>query len=237
MDDSNSIVWITGASSGIGKALATEFALNKSLVAASARSKDALRRLKKEINDSKKELEIFPLDITNYNQVQETADKISADYKINCLINNAGATTFKLAIDNTIEEIKEVIDTNLCGSIYAIKSVLPKMIEQKQGTIINIISVAAETVLTKSSIYAASKAGLQAYTKVLREELRENNIRIINVLPGATRTPIWPNHVLEKYSERMMSPAELAKLIYHIYSIKSNLVAEEITVRPIKGDL
>jgi short-subunit dehydrogenase len=237
MDDSNSIVWITGASSGIGKALATEFALNKSLVAASARSKDALRRLKKEINDSKKELEIFPLDITNYNQVQETADKISADYKINCLINNAGATTFKLAIDNTIEEIKEVIDTNLYGSIYAIKSVLPKMIEQKQGTIINIISVAAETVLTKSSIYAASKAGLQAYTKVLREELRENNIRIINVLPGATRTPIWPNHVLEKYSERMMSPAELAKLIYHIYSIKSNLVAEEITVRPIKGDL
>jgi short-subunit dehydrogenase len=237
MDDSNSIVWITGASSGIGKALATEFALNKSLVAASARSKDALRRLKKEINDSKKELEIFPLDITNYNQLQETADKISADYKINCLINNAGATTFKLAIDNTIEEIKEVIDTNLYGSIYAIKSVLPKMIEQKQGTIINIISVAAETVLTKSSIYAASKAGLQAYTKVLREELRENNIRIINVLPGATRTPIWPNHVLEKYSERMMSPAELAKLIYHIYSIKSNLVAEEITVRPIKGDL
>jgi short-subunit dehydrogenase len=237
MDDSNSIVWITGASSGIGKALATEFALNKSLVAASARSKDALRRLKKEINDSKKELEIFPLDITNYNQVQETADKISADYKINCLINNAGATTFKLAIDNTIEEIKDEIDTNLYGSIYAIKSVLPKMIEQKQGTIINIISVAAETVLTKSSIYAASKAGLQAYTKVLREELRENNIRIINVLPGATRTPIWPNHVLEKYSERMMSPAELAKLIYHIYSIKSNLVAEEITVRPIKGDL
>ena len=237
MTASNSIVWITGASSGIGKALTTEFALNNRLVAASARSKDALKRLKKELNDSKKELEIFPLDITNYNQVQDTADKISADYKIDCLINNAGATTFKLAAENTIEEIKEVIDTNLYGSIYAIKSILPKMIEQKQGTIINIISVAAETVLTKSSIYAASKAGLQAYTKVLREELRESNIKIINVLPGATRTPIWPNRVLEKYSERMISPAELAKLIYHIYSINSNLVAEEITIRPIKGDL
>jgi short-subunit dehydrogenase len=111
------------------------------------------------------------------------------------------------------------------------------MIEQKQGTIINILSVAAETVLTKSSIYAASKAGLQAYTKVLREELRENNIRIINVLPGATRTPIWPNSALEKYGERMMSPAELAKFIYQVYSINSNLVPEEITIRPIKGDL
>lgn len=237
MTESNSIVWITGASSGIGKALTTEFSMNNILVAASARSKEALKRLKKELSNSKKDLEIFPLDITNYDQVREAADKISADYKIDCLINNAGATTFKLATDNTIEEIKEVIDTNLYGSIYAIKSVLPKMIEQKQGTIINIISVAAETLLTKSSVYAASKAGLQAYTKVLREELRESNIRIINVLPGATRTPIWPNHILEKYSERMMSPAELAKLIYHIYSIKSNLVAEEVVIRPIKGDL
>lgn len=237
MADSNSIIWITGASSGIGKALATEFAMNKKVVAASARSKDSLKRLKKEITGAKRELEIFPMDVTDYQQVQSAVDKISAEYKINCLINNAGATTFKLAAENSIEEIKEVLDTNLYGAIYTIKSVLPKMIEQKQGTIINILSVAAETVLTKSSIYAASKAGLQAYTKVLREELRENNIRIVNILPGATRTPIWPNAALEKYGERMMSPAELAKFIYQVYSINSNLVPEEITIRPIKGDL
>ena len=233
----NKIILVTGASSGIGKALANEFAMNKKVVAASARSKDSLKRLKKEITDTKREMEIFPLDVTDYLQVQSAVEKISADYKINCLINNAGATTFKLANENSIEEIKEVLDTNLYGAIYAIKAVLPKMIEQKQGTIINILSVAAETVLTKSSIYAASKAGLQAYTKVLREELRENNIRIINVLPGATRTPIWPNFALEKYGERMMSPAELAKFIYQVYSINSNLVPEEITIRPIKGDL
>jgi len=237
MTTSNSIVWITGASSGIGKAIATEFAMSKKLIAASARSNDTLKRLKKEITGDKGELEIFPLDVTDYEQVQSTVEKISDEYKINCLINNAGATTFKLANENSIDEIKEVLDTNLYGAIYAIKSVLPQMIEQKQGTIINILSVAAEKVLTKSSIYAASKAGLLAYTNVLREELREHNIRIINVLPGATRTPIWPNSALEKYGERMMSPTELAKLIYHVYSINSNLVPEEITIRPIKGDL
>lgn len=237
MSNSNSIVWITGASSGIGRALTVEFASNKKLVAASARTKDALNRLKKELAVDKKSIETFPVDVADYKQVNETVSKIENDFEIDCLINNAGATTFKLAKNNSLEEIDKILSTNLNGAIYAIQSVLPKMIERNRGTIINIISVAAVKVLTKSSLYAASKAGLLAYSKVIREELRENNIRIINILPGATRTPIWPNSVLEKYSERMMSPADLAKLIFHLYSINSNLVPEEVVIRPVKGDL
>lgn len=236
MVQSNSAVWITGASSGIGKSIALEFVSNGNVVAASSRNNEALKRLKKEAGD-KSLIETFPLDVKDPNQVLETVEKISQNYNINCLINNAGSTTFKLAVDNSLTEIDEIIKTNLNGAIYAIKSVLPKMLEKKEGMIINIISVAAEKVLTKSSVYAASKAGLQTYTKVLREELRNSNIKIVNILPGATRTPIWPNNVLEKHSERMMSPSELAKFIYSIYSIKSNLVPEEVTIRPIKGDL
>lgn len=236
MSKSNSAVWITGASSGIGKSIALEFASNGKVVAASSRNNDALKRLKKEVGD-KNTIETFPLDVKDSKQVLDTVEKITRNYKIDCLINNAGSTTFKLAVDNSLSEIDEIIKTNLNGAIYAIKSVLPKMLEKKEGMIINIISVAAEKVLTKSSVYAASKAGLQTYTKVLREELRNSNIKIINILPGATRTPIWSNNVLEKHSERMMSPSELAKFIYHIYSIKSNLVPEEVTIRPIKGDL
>ncbi|KUG27058.1 3-oxoacyl-acp reductase [hydrocarbon metagenome] len=237
MPKPDSIIWITGASSGIGKALALEFASNNKIIAASARNKEALDRLKKEITSDKKNIELYPLDVTDFKQVNKNAKLIEAEYNIDCLINNAGATTFKFAKDNSIEEIDEIIKTNLNGSIYAIQAVLPRMIEQKRGTIINILSVAAEKVLTKSSVYAASKAGLLAYTKVLREELREQNIRIINILPGATRTPIWPNKVLEKYGDRMMSPAEIAKFIFNIYSINSNLVPEEIVLRPVKGDL
>ncbi|MCZ7601530.1 MAG: SDR family NAD(P)-dependent oxidoreductase [Ignavibacteriales bacterium] len=236
MAQSNSAVWITGASSGIGKSIALEFASQGNVVAASSRNNEALKRLKKEVSD-KSTIETYPLDVKDPNQVLETVEKITQNYNIDCLINNAGSTTFKLAVDNSLSEIDEIIKTNLNGAIYAIKSVLPKMLEKKEGMIINIISVAAEKVLTKSSVYAASKAGLQTYTKVLREELRNSNIKIINILPGATRTPIWPNNVLEKHSERMMSPSELAKFIYHIYSIKSNLVPEEVTIRPIKGDL
>lgn len=237
MNKNDSFIWITGASSGIGKALALEFTANELPVIASARKKESLQRVKKEVDQLNGRIELLPLDVKNYEEVEAAVQKLTAEDSINCLINNAGATSFKLAKDNSIEEIKEIIDTNLYGSINTIKAVLPHMIERKKGTIINIITVAAEKVLTKSSVYAASKAGLRAYAKVLREEVREHNIRVINVLPGATRTPIWTNSALEEFGERMMSPAELAKLIYNVYSINSNLVAEEIQVRPIKGDL
>lgn len=237
MAKENSIVWITGASSGIGKAIAAEFAENNKLVAASARDKISLERLKKDQGKDKNRITVFPMNITSSKEVLSTFEKINKNYDVECLINNAGSTSFKLTEENSIEEIQDIIATNLLGAVYAIKAVLPEMINNKKGTIINILSVAAESILTKSGAYAASKAGLRTFSKVLREEVREHNIRIINVLPGATRTPIWSNEALEKYGDRMMSPAELAKLIYHVYNVKSNMVVEELTIRPIKGDL
>ena len=182
MQTNNAITWITGASSGIGRSITLEFTANENLVAASARSEETLERMKKEIEKEGKNIEIFPLDITDSSSVAKTFKTISSDYQVECLINNAGATSFKLAQENDFDEIKEIIDTNLLGAIYAVKNVLPHMIENKRGTIINILSVAADTVFTKSSAYAASKAGLQAYSKVLREEVREHNIKVIQVI-------------------------------------------------------
>ncbi|MCB0753743.1 MAG: SDR family NAD(P)-dependent oxidoreductase, partial [Ignavibacteriae bacterium] len=164
-------------------------------------------------------------------------DEVKKNYSITCLINNAGITSFKPFKDNTNEEIESIIDTNLKGSIYSVKTVLPEMIVRKSGLIINILSVAANTVFTNSSIYAASKAGLAAFSKVLREELREYNIPVINIYPGATSTEIWPEKTIEKFSHRMMNSTKLADLIFDIYKNSTNLSPEEIVVRPITGDL
>jgi NADP-dependent 3-hydroxy acid dehydrogenase YdfG len=111
------------------------------------------------------------------------------------------------------------------------------MISRNSGTIINILSVVTQKLFTNSSAYSASKSGLMAYSKVLREEVRNKNIRVLNVYPGATKTSIWPNNVLEKYSHRMITPEEIAKVVYQIYIQKSNVVTEEILLRPIQGDL
>ncbi|MBA4406695.1 hypothetical protein C0389_05420 [bacterium] len=230
-------VWITGVSSGIGRAIAFKFASNGITVLGTARRIDLINEIKKELGESENLLIPYQLDISDCNAVNSFYSDISSQYDIECLINNAGTTSFKNAIDNSIQEIEEIIRVNLLGSIYSIKAVLPEMLEKKSGTIFNILSVVTQKIFTSSSAYSASKSGLHAYAKVLREEIRDKNIRVINVSPGATATSIWPEGVLQKYSDSMMSAKAIAELIYKVYSEKSNLVSEELVLRPIKGDL
>ena len=228
------IVWITGASSGIGKAIALEFAKNGNSVAVSSRNEEKLSALKKEAGDK---IKVYPLDISELNSIEKTYKKISEEFEIDCIVNNAGVTSFTAAEKTPLNVTKNIIDTNLTAAIFLIKSVLPKMIENKSGTIINILSVAANTVFTKSSVYAASKAGLAAFSKSLREELRNDNIKVVNIYPGATRTPIWGKNSLEKFGDKMMNPNDIAKMIFEIYSSESNMTVEEIVLRPVTGDL
>lgn len=232
----DNITWITGASTGIGKELAYVFNENKKNIAVTARREELLKNIMKECSSNAQVLPI-KMDVADSKSVFETEKKISQKFNIDCVINNAGVTSFTKAEDDSIEQIDEIINTNLLGSIYIIKSVLPNMIKNKKGTIVNILSAAAVKIFLQSSAYAASKSGLLTYTNVLREELRNYNIKVINIIPGATKTPIWPNSALEKYSERMMLPKDVANLIYNLTVLDKNMVPEEIVLKPIKGDL
>jgi short-subunit dehydrogenase len=235
MDKEKAGIWITGASSGIGKATLNEFVLVGCNVFASARRVNELNRLTE--NDSESQIGIYPCNVASSANVDQTFKKISAEYNINCLINNAGITSFKSAEENSIKEIDEVINTNLLGSIYTTKAVLPHFKKIGGGTIINVLSIVTEKTFTNSSVYTASKMGLLGYARVLREEVRKYNIRVINVLPGATETPIWTREMREENSERMMKPESIARLIVSTFLQSDNLVAEEIVIRPLQGDL
>lgn len=230
-------IWITGASSGIGKSTAIEFAKVGARVFASARRISELERINNELESDKLSVEIFPCNVASQSNVDQTAKKILANSKIDCLINNAGISSFKLAEDNSINEINDIINTNLLGSIYTIKAVLPQMIANGGGTIINILSVVTKKTFTKSSAYAASKMGLLGYTNSLREEVRKHKIKVINVIPGATETPIWSKEIRSQFSERMMSSEEIARVLVWAFLQKDNVVSEEIVLRPIEGDL
>jgi short-subunit dehydrogenase len=230
-------VWITGGSSGIGKAAAKEFARTGSQVFVSARHTRELEKLNEELEKEKLATVIFPCNVASAANVGQTIKKIVALQKIDCLINNAGISSFKAAEDNSVQEINDIINTNLLGSIYTIRFLLPYFIKQGKGTIINILSSAATKIFTNSSAYTASKLGLLGYTNVLREEVRKYNIRIINILPGATETPMWPAEVRKTNSERMMTGEEVARLLVWVYLQEGNMVPEEITIKPVEGDL
>ncbi len=230
-------VWITGASSGIGKSAALEFARRGVNVFVSSRRKDELQKINDELLVEKLNVNIHTLDITSLAEVKEISDKILSRTKIDCLINNAGVTSFKTVEQSSLEEIEKIIVTNLLGSIYAIKSILPSMIENKGGTIINILSVVTKKVFTHSAAYSASKMGLLGFTNSLREEVRKYNIKVINISPGATNTQMWSSKIIEENSDRMLNTKEIAKIIYWAFEQKEKLVMEEILIRPIEGDL
>ena len=235
MSNEKNGVWITGASSGIGKAAVKEFASVGLNVFASARRVTELERLKKEFNSG--HLQIYPCNVASQANVEGTFKKITLDNNINCLVNNAGITSFKSAEENTIKEIDDVINTNLLGSIYTIKSVLPHMKKLGGGTIINVLSVVTGKTFTNSSVYTASKMGLLGYLKVLREEVRNYNIRVINITPGATESAMWTREMRDEHSHRMMNPESVARLMVSAFLQKDNIVTEEILVRPIEGDI
>jgi short-subunit dehydrogenase len=230
-------IWITGASSGIGKAVALEFAKIGCNVFISARRAQELERLRDESGKLGDNIFPFPCNVASSTNVDQTVKKIVNEYDLNCLINNAGVTSFKNASDNSVNEINDIINTNLLGSIYSIKSVLPTFIKNESGTIINILSVVVDKTFTRSSVYAASKMGLLGYSNSLREEVRKHNIRVINVIPGATETSMWSQEIRKEKSELMMNPESISRIIVSAYLQKDNLVTEEILLRPITGDL
>ncbi len=229
-------IWITGASKGIGKAIAGELLRDDHKVAVSSRDKSLLDKVYGSVNGDV--LIRIPHDVRSFEQVNEAANRIINKFgSIDVLINNAGITKFKPVSETTIEEFDEIIDVNLKGVVNCIKAVLPHMTERQRGWIVNIISVTVNKVFTNSGAYASSKAGVLALTNVLREEVRDKGIKVTSIIPGATGTEMWPAGILEKYEERMMQADDVAKVVASVLRSPDSIMMEEVLVRPQLGDL
>ncbi|NPV11553.1 MAG: SDR family NAD(P)-dependent oxidoreductase [Ignavibacteria bacterium] len=103
--------------------------------------------------------------------------------------------------------------------------------------IINISSFAARKIYPKSAVYSASKAGLVAFADCLREEIREFGIKVVNILPGPTETPMWDKEIRKAASDKMMKPDDIAHIVVSAFLQPDSIVSEEIVIRPITGDL
>jgi NADP-dependent 3-hydroxy acid dehydrogenase YdfG len=232
------ITWITGASTGIGRALAGVFISNGDTVIASARTESTLNDLCREISAARGTCEIIKCDVQSEVSVFEAVKKIVELYgRIDVLINNAGVTYFKDFIDTSIEEFDHVINTNLRGTFLTTKTVLPVMLQNQNGLVLNILSFVVKEVYTKSAAYSSSKAGTEAMMNVLRSEVRRKGINIVNVYPGAVSTPIWRQDQREKFGNQMLIPEQIAEMLYQVSIQPPSLMVEEIILRPQGGDL
>lgn len=233
------ICWVTGASSGIGLAIAKQLAHKGSIVILSSRSKDKLLTASKTIGDNYRTF-LMPCDVTNPEQVLSTYEKLrTTNLRVNLLVNNAGIYIPKSFISTTLEDFDNTYNTLVRGTFLCTQAVLPSMVQSNFGIIINIVSVVVNKIFTNSSIYTSAKSAVMMMGKVLREEVRSNNIKIMNVYPGATVSNIWNPKILDKYGERMMTPDQVASAI--ICNVESSLengvMVEELVLRPQLGDL
>jgi short-subunit dehydrogenase len=232
------VVWVTGASRGIGKEIAKQFAFIGCEVALSARSLSELKKVEKEIQRYGGRAYSFPCDVSETEEILKTAKAINRTFgPVDVLVNNAGITVFKSFLDTTLEEFDDILDTNLEGHIACIKSVLPSMVKRKRGWIINILSNAAVKTFEGSAAYTAAKAGMLGLSRVLREEMRKYNVKVVNVIPGPVETKMWSAKDRKKFSRRMMSPKSVAEAVLAIYQMPVDVVVDEIRIRPMKGDI
>jgi len=225
---SEKIVFITGASSGIGKAIA-EFLQDRNYkVYGTSRNPEKY---------SNSKVKLLSLDVTDINSIKKAIDKVvEKEDRIDVIINNAGVGITGALEEIPAQEIRRNFETNFFGAIEIIKSVLPQMRKQNSGKIINITSIAGYFGLPYRSVYSASKSALEILTEAVRMEVKQFGIEIVNVAPGDFATniakgryhaPITQNSHYEKSYQKILKqidshvdsgsdPIEIAKIIHKI---------------------
>jgi len=186
MSENQKKIWITGASSGIGKALAEKFASEGWKVAASARRKEILDEM-----SSHENIFSYPLDVTNQDQIKISFEKIIEDFNgLDLCVFSSGTYDPKLEQEINVKQNKFVMETNFFGVLYCIKAVENYFKNKKNGHISIVSSVAAYRGLPNSSGYGPSKAALTNLTESLYFDFKKHNVRISLVSPGFIKTPL-----------------------------------------------
>jgi short-subunit dehydrogenase len=186
MPENQKKIWITGASSGIGKALAEKFSLEGWKVAVSARRKEILDEMA-----NNKNITSYPLDVTNQNQINEVFEKIINDFdNLDLCVFSSGTYDPKLEKEINIEQNKFVMETNFFGVLHCVKSVEEYFKNKKDGHISIVSSVAAYRGLPNSSGYGPSKAALTNLTESLYFDFKKHNVRISLISSGFIKTPL-----------------------------------------------
>lgn len=187
-------VWITGASSGIGRALAAEFARFGANLVLSARNKKALQGLAHELKLPQERYLVLPLDLVQYKKFNEPVKKVLKKFgAIDILINNGGISQRSYAHETALKVYEQLMAVNYFGNIALSLAVLPHMRARRQGQIVTVSSVAGKFGTPLRSGYSASKFALSGFYEALRAENWRENIKVTIVLPGFIRTNVSAN--------------------------------------------
>lgn len=233
----NKLIVVTGATKGIGKAVAERFAREGFDVIACARGTEGLLSLKEELEKKHGvHVQVQAVDMSKREAVEKFAAFILAlGRTIDVLVNNAGYFVPGGLMEEPDGTLESMIEGNLYSAYYMTRGLAGGMKTHRGGHIFNMCSIASIKAYPNGGAYAISKFALLGFSKCLREELKPFDIRVTAVLPGATRTASWDGTDLP--DERFMPAEDVADTIYATYALSGRTVVEEIVMRPQLGDI
>lgn len=228
---------VTGGTKGIGRAIAYKFASQGFDIITCARNQNELIQLQKDLQSKFKiQAFVFPADLSQKTARNNFIEFIKRNSKkVDVLVNNTGY--FIPGQINSEEDgvLEQMIETNLYSAYHITRGLIKEMIAEKSGHIFTICSTASITPYTNGGSYCVSKYALYGMTKVLREEMKDHNIKVTAVLPGATLTASWEG--VDLPPDRFMKAEDVAEMIFTTYSLSPSAVVEDILIRPMLGDI
>jgi short-subunit dehydrogenase len=228
---------ITGASRGIGKAIAEKFAAEKNSIFLCSKNIETLNETAEEIKSKYPLVQIFTF-AANL-AVQADADSFAQFCLQNgtphILINNAGSFAPGNLLDEADGNLDTMMQNNLYSTYYLTRKIAPIMVENKSGHIFNISSIAALKAYDGGGSYSISKFALNGFSKNLRYELQDKGVKVTTVFPGAVFTDSWEG--FDNSTNRIMEANDIAQMIYACTQLSPSAVPEEIVIRPQLGDL
>ena len=240
----NKVVIITGASSGLGEATARRLAKGGAKLMLTARREDRLKKLVDEINRDGGTAKYQVTDVTDRSQVKALAQSTKQAYdRIDVLVNNAGLMPLSPLAANKVDEWEQMVDVNIKGVLYGISAVMPIMLEQESGHIINLSSVAGHKVFAGGTVYCATKFAVKAISEGIRME-SDGKIRSTNISPGAVATELTNTisheetaQMAEQLYDMAIDADAIARAITYAIEQPGNVDVNEMIIRPTKQEL
>lgn len=223
---------VTGASSGIGKAIANKLADEGMNVVLVARSEDKLNELALKVNRKYENRAIaIKADISIREEVEEMVVQAKKKFgEIDIIVNNAGQMLSAAVTDGKINDWEQMIDVNIKGVLYGVHAVLPEMISRKSGHIINISSVSGKEVTKRSTVYSATKFAVRAISTGLEKELAHTGVRVTNISPGMVDTNLTRRVDINRTP---LEASDIANAVIYALTQPPYVNVNEITVRPV----
>jgi len=232
------LVVITGASQGIGAAIAEAFARDvpDTRLALVARTERKLKDIAERCRARGAKAEVFPCDVAYDDAVAHMAGVVKERLGVpDVLVNNAGSFAPGGVLEMSPADFREQVDVNLTSAFLVTHAFLKQMVERGSGDVFFTASVASIVGYPRSVAYGAAKHGMLGLARALRAETQEMGIRVVSLLPGATYTDSWAASGLPE--DRFMPPEDLARLTVAIHQMSRRTVVEEILLRPQMGDV